>query len=229
MDPSSPPQRSLRLQVALRLVMALPVLMVCLFLPAGTWAFWEAWVYLAVVFLPLTAAAVWLLRNNPHLLARRLELRERERVQVGIVSVAGALMTAAFILPGLDRRWGWSTVPAAVVLAADALVLASYLLVFRVQQVNAYASRIVRVEEGQQVIDTGPYRIVRHPMYVGMLGFMLATPVALGSWWALIPALGMLPALMARAVAEEEVLRRDLPGYAAYAERVRHRLIPGVW
>jgi len=229
MDPSSLPHRRLRLQVILRLVLALPVLMACLFLPAGTFAFWEAWVYLAVLFLPLTAAAVWLLRNSPRLLARRLQLREPARVQVVVLSVAGALMTAAFVLPGLDHRWGWSTVPTAVVLAADAGVLASYLLIFRVQQVNAYASRTVRVEEGQQVIDSGPYGVVRHPMYAGMLGFMLATPVALGSWWAVLPALGVLPALMARAVAEEEVLRRDLPGYDAYTERVRHRLIPGVW
>lgn len=138
-------------------------------------------------------------------------------------------MIAAFVLPGFDHRWGWSDVPVPLVLLADAVVLASYLLVFRVQQVNAYAARIVQVEQGQRVIDTGPYALVRHPMYLGMLGFMLATPLALGSYWAVIPALGMLPVLMARTVAEEELLRHDLPGYSAYTRRVPHRLLPRVW
>lgn len=203
--------------------------MALLFLPAGTFAYWEAWTYLAVVYAPLTLAAFWLLKNSPDVLARRMKLREREQIQVGIVSVAGVLMIAAFVLPGFDHRWGWSDVPVPLVVFADAIVLASYLLVFRVQQVNAYASRIVHVEQGQQVIDTGPYAIVRHPMYLGMLGFMVATPLALGSYRAVIPALGMLPALMARILAEEALLRRDLPGYLAYTERVRHRLLPGIW
>ncbi len=229
MNPSSTSRSRLRGQVALRLILALPVMMALLFLPAGTFAYWEAWTYLAVVYAPLTLAAFWLLKNSPDVLARRMKLREREQIQVGIVSVAGVLMIAAFVLPGFDHRWGWSDVPVPLVVFADAIVLASYLLVFRVQQVNAYASRIVHVEQGQQVIDTGPYAIVRHPMYLGMLGFMVATPLALGSSWAVIPALGMLPALMARILAEEALLRRDLPGYLAYTERVRHRLLPGIW
>lgn len=229
MNPPSTSTPRLRGQVALRLILALPVMMAFLFLPAGTFAYWEAWTYLAVVFTPLVFAAFWLLKNSPDLLSRRMALRERERVQVRIVSAAGMAMIAAFVLPGFDHRWGWSQVPVPLVVFADAIVLASYLLVFRVQQVNAYASRIVQVEQDQQVIDTGPYAIVRHPMYLGMLGFMLATPLALGSFWAVIPALGMIPALMARILAEEELLRRDLPGYRAYTERVHHRLVPGIW
>lgn len=229
MNPPSTSTPRLRGQVALRLILALPVMMAFLFLPAGTFAYWEAWTYLAVVFTPLVVAAFWLLKNSPDLLSRRMALRERERVQVRIVSAAGVLMIAAFVLPGFDHRWDWSQVPVPLVIFADAIVLTSYLLVFRVQQVNAYASRVVQVEQDQLVIDTGPYAIVRHPMYLGMLGFMLATPLALGSFWAVIPALGMIPALMARILAEEELLRRDLPGYLAYTERVHHRLLPGIW
>ncbi len=229
MDPSSISKSRLRGQVALRLAVALPVMMACLFLPAGTLAYWEAWTYLVVLYAPLIPAAVWFYRNSPDLLARRMALREREPMQVGIVSVAGVLMVAAFVLPGFDHRWGWSQVPVPVVLLADAIVLASYVLVLLAQRVNAYASRIVQVEQGQQVIDTGPYAIVRHPMYLGMLGFMVATPLALGSYWATIPALGILPTLMARIVAEEKLLRRNLPGYIAYTGRVRHRLLPGIW
>jgi len=221
--------RGLRAQVLLRLVLAPPLMMAVLFLPAGTLDYWEAWVYLGLVLALALGAGLWLFRHSPQLLVRRMRMREPTRQQVGIVSVAGVVMIAAFLLPGFDHRWGWSQVPIALVIGADAVVLVSYLFVFWVQKVNEFASRVVEVEEGHRLVDTGPYVIVRHPMYLGMMWFMLATPVALGSYWAVIPALGIVPALMARILAEEVVLRRDLPGYAAYTERVRHRLLPGIW
>lgn len=229
MDPSSSSTTRLRNQVTVRLLLGLATIMAALFLPAGTFAYWEGWTYLAVLFLPLVFAAYWLLKNSPDLLARRMMLRERAPNQLGIIAAAGVLELAAFVLPGFDHRWGWSDVPAPLVIAADVIVLASYLLVFRVQQVNEYASRIVQVEQGQQIIDSGPYAFVRHPMYLGMLFFLVATPLALGSYWAVIPALGMLPVLMARIRGEEALLRRDLLGYIAYTERVRYRLLPGIW
>lgn len=213
----------------LRLVLAPPLMMAVLFLPAGTLDYWEAWVYLGLVLALALGAGLWLFRHSPQLLVRRMRMREPTRQQVGIVSVAGFVMIAAFLLPGFDHRWGWSQVPIALVIGADAVVLVSYLFVFWVQKVNEFASRVVEVEEGHRLVDTGPYAIVRHPMYLGMMWFMMATPVALGSYWAVIPALGIVPALMARILAEEVVLRRDLPGYAAYTERVRHRLLPGIW
>ncbi len=221
--------RGLRAQVLLRLVLAPPLMMAVLFLPAGTLDYWEAWVYLGLVLALALGAGLWLFRHSPQLLVRRMRMREPTRQQVGIVSVAGFVMIAAFLLPGFDHRWGWSQVPIALVIGADAVVLVSYLFVFWVQKVNEFASRVVEVEEGHRLVDTGPYAIVRHPMYLGMMWFMMATPVALGSYWAVIPALGIVPALMARILAEEVVLRRDLPGYAAYTERVRHRLLPGIW
>jgi len=227
--PSSTNPPRLRFRLVLRGVLALPVMMAMLFLPAGTFDYWEAWVYLGLVFALAAGAGWWLFRHSPQLLVRRMRMREPTGQQVKIVSVAGVVMIAAFVLPGFDHRWGWSQVPIALVVGADVVVLASYLFVFQVQRVNEFASRVVEVEQGHRVVDTGPYAIVRHPMYLGMMWFILATPVALGSYWALIPALGIVPALMARILAEEELLRRDLPGYVAYTGRVHHRLLPGIW
>ncbi|HEX5334411.1 MAG TPA: isoprenylcysteine carboxylmethyltransferase family protein [Propionicimonas sp.] len=227
--PSSTNPPRLRVRLALRGVLALTVMMAMLFLPAGTFDYWEAWVYLGLVFALAAGAGWWLFRHSPQLLVRRMRMREPTGKQVKIVSVAGVVMIAAFVLPGFDHRWGWSQVPIALVIGADVVVLASYLFVFQVQRVNEFASRVVEVEQGHRVVDTGPYAIVRHPMYLGMMWFILATPVALGSYWALIPALGIVPALMARILAEEELLRRDLPGYVAYTGRVHHRLLPGIW
>lgn len=219
----------LRRQVAVRLALFPPLMILLLFLPAGTLAYWEGWVYLGVLFLPVVYASFWLLKNRPELVERRMRMKEKEARQGWIQIVAGLVMLVTFILPGFDHRFGWSDVPMPLVLAANALVLASYLIVLRVLHVNEYASRVVEVTDDQQVIDTGPYAIVRHPMYLGVLGMILATPLALGSYWALIPAALIVPALAVRAVAEEEVLRRDLPGYEAYTQKVRHRLLPGIW
>ena len=219
----------LRRQVALRFALAFIFMMAMLFLPAGTLAYWEAWAYLVVMFLPATFAFVWLLREKPELAERRIQWRERDVAQGRIVSLAGVAMLATFAMPGFDFRWGWSDVPLAVVVVGDALVLASYLLVIRVLQVNEFASRVVRVEQSQRVVDTGPYAIVRHPMYLGVMGMILATPLALGSYWALIPAVAIVPTLMARIREEEAVLVRELTGYTDYVRRVPHRLIPGIW
>jgi len=219
----------LRRQVAVRIALFPPLMILLLFLPAGTLAFWEGWVYLGVLFLPVVYAAVWLLKYRPELAERRMRMKEQEVRQGWIQIASGLVMLAAFILPGFDHRFGWSDVPMPLVLAANAVVLASYLIVLRVLHVNEYASRVVEVTDDQQVIDTGPYAMVRHPMYLGVLGMILATPLALGSYWALIPAALIVPALALRSVTEEEVLRRDLPGYEAYTQKVRHRLLPGIW
>ena len=219
----------LRRQVLLRFASAFIFMMAMLFLPAGTLTYWQAWIYLVVMFLPATFAFVWLLKDKPELAERRIQWRERDVTQGRIVSLAGVAMLATFVVPGFDFRWGWSDVPLVVVIVGDAIVLASYLLVIWVLQVNEFASRVVRVEQSQRVVDTGPYAIIRHPMYLGVMGMILATPLALGSLWALIPAVVIIPVLMARIREEEAVLVRDLPGYADYVRRVRHRLIPGIW
>jgi protein-S-isoprenylcysteine O-methyltransferase Ste14 len=208
---------------------AVAVFCVMFFAPAGTFAYWQAWAYMGVVLIPMLFVMVYMLRNAPELLARRLQMRERERTQKGVIGFGVLFLVGAFLVPGFDRRWGWSTMPWWVVVAADLLVLLGYAMILRVFRENAYTSRTVQVEQGQQVISTGPYAIVRHPMYVGVLVFYLASPVALGSWWAILPAAIILPILVVRILNEEQVLERDLPGYKEYKQKTRNRLLPGIW
>lgn len=199
------------------------------FLPAGTLAYWQAWVYLAIVLIPMAFVAVYMLRNSPDLLQRRLQARERERTQQGVITFGIFFLLGAFLIPGFDRRWGWSIMPWWVTVAADLLVLLGYATIFRVFRENQYTSRTVQVEQGQQVVSTGPYAVVRHPMYVGVLVFYLASPIALGSWWAFLPAAVIVPILVVRILNEEQVLERDLPGYREYEQKTRYRLLPGIW
>jgi protein-S-isoprenylcysteine O-methyltransferase Ste14 len=204
-------------------------LILLLFLPAGTFRWWEAWLYLTVLLVPLLFAVTYLLRVQPDLLERRMRLREKEAVQRRILPVSWVFFLAAFIVPGLDHRFGWSDVPSAAVLVADALVLLGYLTVLAVFRANRYASRIVEVEEDQQVISSGPYARVRHPMYAGSLVLYLASPFALGSYWAFPFVLPIVWVIVARIANEEDVLTRELSGYAEYKQQVRYRLVPHVW
>jgi len=199
------------------------------FVPAGTLRYWEAWLFLATLFVPMAFVARYLLRNDPALLERRMRHGEERTPQKAIVKATSALWLLTFLIPGFDHRFGWSSVPTWLVALSDALVLAGYLIFFLTVRENSFAARTIRVEEGQRVITTGPYAVVRHPMYVGLSLMMLFAPLALGSWWALIPALTTPPSLMLRIVDEEKALAAELPGYPEYQERVRWRLVPGVW
>lgn len=212
-----------------RFVAGFIILLAVLFLPAGTVVYWEAWVYMAVVFVPMTLVLAHLLANNPELLERRLRTREKDAKQALIVKLGSVCWLVALLLPGFDRRFGWSHVPVAAVVVANVLVLLGYGLFILVLRENRYASRIVEVEQGQRVVTTGPYAIVRHPMYLGVLAMFLFTPVALGSWWAVIPALPLVAVLVARIRNEEQLLAKDLEGYRDYAQTTRYRLIPRVW
>ena len=202
---------------------------VIFFLPAGTLAYWQAWVYLGIIFIPMLFVLVYFLRVDPHFLERRMRMREQEQAQKKIIALSTVFLLLAFLLPSLDRRLGWSQVPVWLVILADGLVLLSYGLVFLVFRENRYASRVVEVEDQQQVISSGPYSLVRHPMYLAVGVMYLVSPLALGSWWALIPAAAILPVLVFRTLNEEKVLQRDLPGYTDYMQRVRYRIIPAVW
>lgn len=216
-------------RVVLRFGMAGPLLAAILFLPAGTFAYWQAWLYMAVLLIPMGWVLAHYIRKDPELLDRRMRTREKERRQRAIIFLSYPVFIAAFLLPGFDRRYAWSRVPVWLVLLANLVVLAGYLLFVRVLKENRFLSRVVEVDQEQTVIDTGPYAVVRHPMYAGILPLYLFSPLALGSFWALIPA-ALLPAIIiARIFNEEKVLCRDLPGYADYMRRVRHRLIPGIW
>ncbi len=225
---NGPPGGLLRLALA-RYAMGVVVLALFLFLPAGTLAYWQAWAYLATLFVPMFLVLVYLLRRDPDLLRRRLTMREREARQTAINRLAVVFFVLLYVLPGLDRRFGWSHVPAGLAIAGDVLFLLAYTLFFLVLRENSYAARTVRVEEGQTVVRTGPYALVRHPMYLAFSLMLVVTPLALGSAWGVIAGLGIVPILVTRVRAEEVTLRAELPGYADYAQATRYRLFPGIW
>lgn len=205
------------------------VVALILFLPAGTLQYWQAWVYLGVLFIPVIFVTNYFMRRDPGLLERRMKAREKHEPQKKIQAFGGIIFFLGFLVPGLDYRFGWSFVPVPLVLAADAVVVLGYLIVFLVFRENSYTSRIIDVEKGQRVVTTGPYAIIRHPMYLGVTLMFVATPVALGSLVA-VPVFLLMPVfLIFRIRNEEEVLSRELPGYADYCQRVKYRLIPWVW
>jgi protein-S-isoprenylcysteine O-methyltransferase Ste14 len=199
------------------------------FLPAGSLKFWEAWVYMGILLLPMFFTVLYFLRKDPELLERRMRMKEKEKGQNLLVYGANLFFIAGFLLPGFDFRYQWSLIPFYLVLAADVIVLAGYLLFFLVMKENSYLSRTVEVDEGQKLITTGPYAVVRHPMYSSVVLLFFFAPIALGSWWALIPFIPLPLILMLRIRSEEKVLERDLAGYKDYRRKVRFRLIPLVW
>jgi len=205
------------------------VLGIMLFLPAGTLAYWHAWLYLAILLTPMAGVLAWLLRNDPALLERRMHTRERGHIPQLELWLSIVWVGAAFLVPGFDFRFDWSDVPVWLVLVACGLVLVGYGIFFLVLRENSYASRVVEVAEGQRVIDTGPYAIVRHPMYVGVLLMYVFSPLALGSYWAMLSGVLMFYLLVKRILREEKMLAAELEGYSAYKNEVRYRLLPGVW
>jgi protein-S-isoprenylcysteine O-methyltransferase Ste14 len=222
-------RRRLGRRGAVRAFSALVLLGLMFFLSAGTIGYWEAWVYLGLLAGGTSLAFLRLYRTDLELLERRMRLREKEPVQRRIMALSTPLFLIVLLLPGFDERFGWSHVPAPAVVAADLLVLAAYYAFLLVLKENRYASRIIEIDQGQTVVTTGPYRIVRHPMYAAVLVLYLATPIALGSLWALAPMLLVVPVIVARLLDEERLLRSGLEGYSAYMARTRARLIPGVW
>jgi protein-S-isoprenylcysteine O-methyltransferase Ste14 len=229
MSNSQASQGELIRMVIVRLLMAVLVLFAVFFLPAWTLAYWEAWVYLAILLIPLLCISIYLLKKAPELSARRMRMREKEAEQQLIVRLTYIPFVLAFLLPGFDNRFGWSNVPVGVVVVADLVVLLGYGMVFLAFRENHYASHIIEVEQGQSVIRSGPYAMVRHPMYLGLLPLYILSPLALGSYWAMLPALLLIPFIVARIRNEERVLARDLPGYQEYMQKTRYRLIPGIW
>lgn len=197
---------------------------------AGTLRYWRGWLYGMVLIVPMLAAVSYLLNNQPELLERRMKYRERESEQRAIVSIGTIIFVVGFIAIAADLRLhGLDTVPVSWILAADAGVFLGYLLVLWVFKENSYASRTIEVVEGQRVITSGPYAIIRHPMYLGVLLMYLLTPIALGSLWA-VPIFSLfIPLLVWRIIAEEKILLRDLPGYSEYCQERRYRLLPHIW
>jgi protein-S-isoprenylcysteine O-methyltransferase Ste14 len=200
-----------------------------IFLSAWTFNYWQAWIFLAVFAVSITAIFIDLAKNDPHLLARRVKTNEKEKSQKVIRSLVNLAFTAAIVVSALDHRCAWSALPPQLVFAGDAIVLLGLLTIFFVFKENTFTAQTVEVEAGQSVISTGPYAHVRHPMYVGGLVFILGIPLALGSWWGLLTMTLFAPAIAWRILDEEKLLTKDLPGYAEYRNKVKYRLIPFVW
>ncbi len=200
-----------------------------LFLSAGTTDYPGGWLFMAVLFVPMTICGLILYCKAPKLLEKRLNAREKQKTQQGVIALSGLMFPAAFVLSALDFRFGWSQVPLWVMVAASAVFLIGYALYGEVMRENVWLSRTVEVQENQTVIDTGLYGIVRHPMYMATMLMFLPMPLILGSLVGLIP-LALYPALtVIRIRNEEKVLAEGLAGYAAYREKVKYRLIPFIW
>lgn len=200
-----------------------------IFLPAGSLRYGYGWLFMGLLFVPMLMAGFVMLAKSPELLKRRLDAREKQTAQKGVLALSGLMFIAGFVVAGLDHRFGWSKMPLWVVITASALFLLAYALYAEVLRENAYLSRTVKVEEGQTVVDTGLYGLVRHPMYMATILLFLAMPLVLGSWYALI-AFGFYPVIIVvRLRAEEELLTRELTGYADYKQKVKYRIIPFIW
>ncbi|MBE7435468.1 MAG: isoprenylcysteine carboxylmethyltransferase family protein [Anaerolineales bacterium] len=199
------------------------------FLPAGTWRYWQAWMYIGILFIPMLFVLAYFMKNDPDLLERRMRMREERSEQRRIIGLSALTFILAYIIPGFDIRFGWSNMPAWISILAGVILFLSYLLVFRTMQVNSFLSRVIEVAENQKVVDTDVYGWVRHPMYVGMTILYVVSPIVLGSWWAVIPALVIIPVIVFRILDEEKALENELAGYKEYKQKVRYRLIPFVW
>jgi len=221
--------RQLLIKVLIRLVLAIIVLGLIFFIPAGSINFWEAWVYMGILFIPMIFVLIYLLKNDPELLERRMKIKEKEEPQKVFIKLSLLVFFIAFIIPGFDYSFEWSKVLFIVIIIADLFIFIGYLLFFLVLKENTYASRIIEVEKGQKVISTGPYAIIRHPMYVAVLMMYVLSPLALGSYWAVLAVLPLPVLVIFRIKSEEKILIDKLPGYREYTQKVKYRLIPYIW
>ena len=200
-----------------------------IFLPAGTLSYTYGWLLVGLLFGPMLIAGFVMLSKSPEFLKKRLDAKEKQGTQKGVVAFSGLMFIVGFVVAGLDFRFGWSKMPLWVTIVASALFLVAYALYAEVMRENAYLSRTIKVEQGQIVVDTGLYGIVRHPMYAVTLLLFLAMPLVLGSWYALI-VFAFYPAIIiVRLKDEEALLTKELPGYAQYKQKVKYRLIPFIW
>ncbi|MGA7609933.1 MAG: isoprenylcysteine carboxylmethyltransferase family protein [Xanthobacteraceae bacterium] len=214
------------------LLVLLVVMGAVLFVSAWTFNYWQAWVFLSVFGLSSLAVTVYLMKNDPKLLERRMHggpTAEKELSQKIIMSAASIGFAAILIVPALDHRWHWSAVPPYAVIAGNILIVLGWTIILFVFRENTFTSATIEVVADQRVVSTGPYAVVRHPMYSGSLLYFLGIPIALGSWWGLFVGILMMPVFVLRLFDEEKLLARNLPGYSEYMDRVKYRLVPFVW
>jgi protein-S-isoprenylcysteine O-methyltransferase Ste14 len=226
--------KSLKSRLITQIAVSLGLSAAMLFLPAGTLRFWEAWAFMAVVFIPMVIFSVYFYKHDPRMVERRMQTKEKVKEQKLVMKVASLIFFVGFLIPGLDHRFGWTRgltgpVPLWFKITALALVLIGYLMTMWVVDENRFAARTIQVEPGQNVIASGPYRWMRHPMYFGGLVMLLPVPVSLGSFVGLPFFALLIPVIVVRLLNEERVLREELPGYVEYCEKTRYRLVPYVW
>lgn len=219
----------LAISALIKFTVGLALVGLLLFLPAGTLSYANGWLFIGLLFLPMLLLGIVLLIRSPELLEKRLGAKEKENTQKGVVAASGLLFIVGFAVAGLDFRFGWSEMPLWVVIVASVVLLISYALYAEVMRENAYLSRTVEVREGQKVVDTGLYGIVRHPMYAVTVWLFLSIPVVLGSWWACLCFLPYVALIVIRIINEEKLLSAELDGYEEYKKRVKYRLLPFIW
>jgi len=220
---------SLEWRLAVRTAVVLPLVVAFMFAPAGSFRFWQGWVFVGLFVVFNGLFAVYFLRRDPALIERRLKNKEQKSEQKRFKVLWVPLWLTTLVLPGFDYRFGWSKMPVWLSVAGQVLVAASWVLIFLVFRYNSFASTVIEVEEGQKVIADGPYRLVRHPMYSGIALMMVGVGFALGSYVAVVPALLKIPLLIYRLRHEERSLAKELPGYTDYLAKTAWRLVPGVY
>lgn len=226
---SSGKMKNIVIAILVRFTLLAVFLGAIILIPAGTFNYWQAYVYFSFSVVPRVFVLFYFLKHNPQFLERRIKASEKEKKQKIIQVVFTVFFISALVVSGLDRRYGWSSVTLYITLLANVVSLLGYIMVFFVFKQNSYASRIVEVESNQKVITTGLYSIIRHPMYVGVTIMWLPIPVALGSYWGLIPIATIPFALVLRILNEEKVLCKELPEYKEYCQKTKYRLIPFMW
>ena len=217
------------IQAIVKFLSGLLLVGLLLFLPAGTLAYWQAWLLIGILFLPMFIAGLIMMKKSPDLLRKRLDAREEQMEQKAVIALSGLMFLAAFVVAGLNFRFGWIVLPAWVSYAAAVVFLLAYALYAEVLRENVWLSRTIEVQENQKVVDTGLYGIVRHPMYMSTLMLFLSMPLVLGSVISLCVMLAYIPIIAKRIRNEEQVLERGLEGYVEYKKRVKYKVIPFVW
>ena len=222
-------KKNLFAEAVFKFLLGVVLVGVLIFLPAGDFCWWRGWVLMGILFVPMFGAGLVMLRKSPDLLKSRLQAKEKQKAQDIVVKLSGLMFLAGFIFAGLDYRFGWLPLPGWVTRVAAAAFLAAYILYAEVLRENAYLSRTIEVQENQKVVDTGLYGIVRHPMYSATLLLFLAMPLVLGSAISFLCFLLYPVLIIKRLKGEEDFLEKEFPGYKEYKQKVKYRLIPGIW
>ena len=220
---------SLFFQALTKFVFGLLLVGLLLFLPAGTFAYWQAWLFIGILFVPMFIAGIVLIVRQPELLRKRLDAKEQQQEQKWVVALSGLMFIAVFVVAGLSHRFGWYMLPDWAVFVATVVFLAAYALYAEVMRENVWLSRTIEVQHNQQVVSTGLYGIVRHPMYSATLLLFLSMPLVLASPWSFAIMLLYIPIIALRIRNEEQVLERELKGYTEYKQRVKYKLMPFIW